>query len=403
VKQSRAWWQERSRGFLSESARLIQNRLGDKAVKAVFICGSFAAGDETIVLETSPPILLSDVDLVVVVVSLEDLLRWAPRRAELGAACEGLMGDVLFSGKVDVGVMLAKDLAELPARPGVYDMRARGRVLGGDPKMLELIPDYTPHDIAGREALALIENRVISLIDSRIRARSRDSRDLYERLYRIGRVYTDIGAAALSIDGSYVPGYAERRDLIQRRIAEKDQLVSALVRPEIRGSMDRWTRFKLEPSIGASGSFPEPGAVDELWENAARDILFFWRQAATRLLDAQRELSNPFPMDTLAGRMHTYHGWRNHARSWRTFLSGSSVSKCVDLAFALGMGLFSTSPLDRVREEGMKLLDHRLSRGAEITVSKAPGGFPHHGGRWGQAAAELCATWNELVFGRADG
>lgn len=403
MKQSRAWWQERSRGFLSESARLVQDRLGGETVEAVFVCGSFAAGDETIVLETSPPILLSDVDLVVVVASLEDLFKWRSKRAELGAACETLMRDVVFSGRVDVGVMLAKDLAELPARPGVCDMRRRGIVLGGDPRILELIPNYSPHDIMGREALALIENRVMSLIDSKIRRQGLDTLYSYPRLYRIARVYTDIGTAALSIAGAYVTGYGERCRLIRAKISEGDGLVSALVRTEIRGAMDRWTRFKLDPSIEAAGSSAEPEAMEELWENAARDIVFFWRQAATHLVDPQRELSKPLPLDALIGRMHTYHSWRNHARSWREYLSESPASRRMAFASTLGMRLFSTSPLDEVREEGVRLLEHLLSLGSATSISGAPGGFPHHGGEWGRVAAELCAIWNELEFGRANG
>jgi hypothetical protein len=51
----------------------------------------------------------------------------------------------------------------------------------------------------------------------------------------------------------------------------------------------------------------------------------------------------------------------------------------------------------------MKLLEHRLARGAETPVREAKGGFPHRGGDWERAAAELCSNWNALVFGRVDG
>ncbi|HVO76597.1 MAG TPA: hypothetical protein VMT60_01305, partial [Candidatus Bathyarchaeia archaeon] len=126
MKRSRAWWQERTKGFIPEFARVIEERLGADTLEAVFLCGSFALGEETVVLETEPPVLLSDVDLVAIVRSLDALSMWAPRRAELGAACESIMSDVRFSGRVDVGVMLAADLAALPPRPGVFDMRSSG-------------------------------------------------------------------------------------------------------------------------------------------------------------------------------------------------------------------------------------------------------------------------------------
>lgn len=360
-------------------------------------------GDETVVLGTAPPILLSDVDLVVIVASLDDLSEWAPRKAELGAACEALMGEVRFSGRVDVGVMLARDLSELPARPGVYDMRARGRVLGGNPRIIEKIPDYAPSDIMTREALTLIENRSISLLDSRPRGDCRGKATPYEHWYRIARVYTDIAAAALSVAGAYVPGYAARLDLIRRMVAEKDGLICTLVQPAALDMIEQWTRFKLEPSIAAQGWSPRPGASDELWENAARDILFFWRQAAARWLDPSCDIMNPPGVDMIAGRIRAYWNWRNHMRGWRAFLSKVPVWRRIPLAASLGLRLVSMSPIDVVREDGMRLLEHRLTRGPGVPVSGARGGFPHRRGSWDEAVTELCSVWNGLVFARTDG
>ncbi|MFA4948352.1 MAG: hypothetical protein WC674_07595, partial [Candidatus Krumholzibacteriia bacterium] len=217
MERSRAWWHSRSRAFLSECACLVEDRIGSETTEAVFLCGSFAAGDESVVLETDPPVLLSDVDFVVVVKSFEALIEWSGRRVELGAACEELWRDVRFSGRVDVGVMLARDLAAMPARPGVYDMRALGKVLAGNPEILERIPAYAPADITAREAVILIENRSISLLGARL-GRGRDGEtEPYGFLYRIARAYTDIAAAALSIGGAYVPGYAARADLIRAK------------------------------------------------------------------------------------------------------------------------------------------------------------------------------------------
>ena len=403
MKRSRAWWQERTRGFIPECARAIEKRLGAEAIEAIFVCGSFALGEETVVLETTPPVLLSDVDLVVVVKSLDNLFAWTSRRSELGAACERIVDDVRFSGRVDVGVMLAEDLAGLPPRPGVYDMRAKGRVLSGNPRILELVPDYAPSEITTREALILIENRMIALIDSRGNARRRAEAEPYGAWYRIARVYTDIAAAAVSIAGAYVPGYAVRRDLIRMKTERRDALLSGLLSAEVVGKIDRWTRYKLEPSIETAGAGPGPGAFDGLWEEAARDVLLFWRKAATRAREPRRDLSNPLRLEELAGKRRTYRNWRNHLRGWRAVLGEISGPRRMPCAVGLRARLVSGSPLDAVREAGVRLLDRRLTPGADLFVAGAPGGFPYHGGSWDDAAAELCSVWNNLVFGRAGG
>jgi predicted nucleotidyltransferase len=401
VEQSRAWWQERSRVFLSECARLLAGRVGEETVEAVFLCGSFAVGDETVVLETKSPILLSDVDLVVVVRSLENLLVWSKRRAELGAACEKLWGDVQFSGRVDVGVMLPGDLERLPARPGVYDMRARGVVLGGDPGILERIPLYAPGDLTGREAVILIENRAIALIDSRAGARREGNAEPYAYLYRIARVYTDMAAAALAIAGSYVPGYAARRDLLRAKTGtEPDGVLAKLVRPDFLGRIERWTKFKLEPSLETAGLSSEPRSLEALWEEAARDLVNFLRQAATGLLERHRNIPTPREVEELLGGARDRYNWRNHLRSWRAFLSELPALRRAALAASLGGKIVSRYPLDVVRHEGIRLLDLRLANGPETFVRGATGGFPHHGGPWNSAAAELCENWKRLVFGR---
>lgn len=391
------------RGFIPECARAIEKRLGAEAIEAIFVCGSFALGDESIVLETAPPVLLSDVDLVVVVKSLDALFAWTSRRSELGAACERIADDVRFSGRVDVGVMLAEDLAALPPRPGVYDMRAKGRVLSGNPRILELIPDYAPSEITAREALILIENRMIALIDSRGNAHRRPEAEPYGQWYGIARVYTDIAAAAVSIAGAYVPGYAARRDLIRMKTGRGDALFSGLLSTDIVGNIDRWTRYKLEPSIETAGVGSGPGAFDELWEEAARDVLLFWRKAATHAREPRCDLSNPLRVEELAGKRHMYRDWRNHVRGWRTVLGGVPGPRRIPCAAGLGVRLVSLSPLDAVREAGVRLLDRRLALGADSSVTGAPGGFPYHGGSWDDAAAELTCVWNNLVFGRAGG
>jgi hypothetical protein len=403
VERSRAWWQSRSRTFLSECARLVESRIGDKELEAIFLCGSFAAGDESIVLETDPPILLSDVDLVAVVQSLDALVAWNRRKAELGAACEELWREVRFSGRVDVGVMLAGDLAAMPARPGVFDMRALGKVLGGDPAILERIPAYAPSDITAREAVILVENRGVSLLDARPGKPVDGGTEPYGSLYRIARAYTDIAAAALSIAGAYVPGYAARGERIRSMAGTGgNDFLSSLIDPALRGKIERWTAFKLEPSSAAAGAYAGSPGIDRLWEEAANDLLAFWKRAVTGALDGRRE-SAGLSAGALSGRTGPSASRRDNLRAWKAYLSRVSVPRRIALCAALGKRLLSRNPIDAVRGEGMRLLEHRLTLGAAVPAPGARGGFPYRGGSWDRAAEELCSAWNDIVFGRANG
>jgi predicted nucleotidyltransferase len=403
VERSRAWWHSRSREFLSDCARLIVRLIGRDAIEAVYLCGSFAGGDESIVLETDPPLLLSDVDLVAVVKSIEALTRWRGRRAELGAACEELWKDVRVSGTVDVGVMLPRDLAAMSAKPGVYDMLVLGKVLEGNPGILEEIPRYAPSDITAREAIVLIENRAVSLLDARPGSDVAGEAEPYRFLYRIARVYTDIAAAALSIVGAYVPGYGARAVLIRERAGtEATDELARLVDPGLAGNIERWTAFKLEPSLGAAGMDGGSRALDGIWAAAAADLLAFWKRAVIAAI-GQRNEGTGAAVTELSGMVGASGGPRDNLRGWRSYLSGLAPARRIALCAALGPGLLRRNPLDVIRDEGMKLLEHRVVRGRDVPVRGGRGGFPHRAGAWDRAAEDLCAAWNALVFGRPNG
>jgi len=401
VKQSRAWWQGRSKVFLDQCARLIEERIGRAALDGVFLCGSFATGEESIVLETDPPQLLSDVDLVAVGASAGEIRKWSRRRAELGAACEALFGELRFVGRVEVGIMARESLRAQPAKPGVYDMRRAGVVLAGSPTILEAIPAYRPDDIKIEEALVLLENRVIPLLCAYPDAQREYAGSPYEFFYHTARVYTDIAVAALSIAGEYAPGYAARRDRIVA--GEKEGSGSALSKfmsPILVSKIDRWTRFKLDPSLETARLRPEPEALMALWNEAAGDLLAFWLFAAARRRGLDAEGRRPVPVAAVAGWSRDLGRWRDHLRGWRPILAGMGGGRSVGLAGELGARLFTASPSDIVRERGIRLLDSVLTHGPEVPVRGSRWGFPHGGGDWKTAVRQLHAAWTGIVFDR---
>jgi predicted nucleotidyltransferase len=390
-------------GFLTDVAALIADRIGSEHIRGVFVCGSVASGEETIVRETEPPLMLSDIDLVVVVGSLRLLRAWYPRRAELGIACERLLGSVTFVGRVDVGVLLPDDLARLGARPGVYDMRNAALMLHGARTLLESIPDYPSTAIDGREAIVLIENRIAALLGSYPGEADLSGSDLYRFLYHVARIYTDLAVATLCIAGRYEPGY-ERRWHVLRELVESEMhpLAASLVSPEILSKVDRWTAFKLEPTAAALGVAPDAAVLRRVWIDSARDILWFWRQANSYRRDHAADLLHPYPVDSFGDSRRDVRRWRDHLRSWSAYLSRYPAGKRFLIAASIGKNLVAASPLDVVRERGVKLLGARLAFGSERPVRGAPFGFPHGGGRWERAAAELSSVWMEIVSGRGE-
>jgi hypothetical protein len=400
VTRSRDWWQQRSSAFLDSCALLIEDRIGANRLGGVVLCGSFASGDESIVLETEPPILLSDVDLAVVVDSLEDLERWGPRRAELGAACEALLPEIRFAGRVDAGIMVRRDLRALPARPGVLDMKSEGRVLRGSGETLAEIPSYGAGDIPAREAVILVENRIASLLGLAGAPAEPAGGEWYRFRYEIAKTYTDIAAAALSLAGSYRAGYAERARIVAAAPRDGRSLAGRLVDAPLAARIESWTRFKVAPSRGAAAAGGNAVAAGALWEEAARDIDRFLTLAASFAACGEEGLRRPGAAGKLAKAGRRAGGPRERLRSWRGYLGRLGAGRALAIALSRGAGMLAAFPDDVIREHAARLLAHRVRRGADSSVERPPAGFPYRASSWREAAAELSAAWHENVFGR---
>ncbi|RJR31752.1 MAG: hypothetical protein C4574_00830 [Candidatus Latescibacterota bacterium] len=402
VTRTPEWWQQRSPAFLASCARLVEERVGADRLRGLVLCGSFATGDESIVLETEPPILLSDVDLAAVVGSLADLERWSPRRTELGAACEALLPEVRFAGRVDVGIMLPRDLAALPARPGVLDMKSAGRVLAGDPEILSAVPAYGPRDVPAREAVILVENRIAALLGLAAASAGPADEEWYRFRYEIAKVYTDVAAAALSVAGSYRAGYAERARIVSAAAGDPGSLLGRLVDEPLARRIASWTRFKIAPSRDSAAGADEGGGAEAAWERAASDLERFRALAASVAVSGEAGLSRPPSAERLAKAGRRAGTARDRLRSWRGYLARIGPRRAIEIAIARGAGMLAAFPDDVVREHAARLLSHRVRLGAGAPVARPPGGFPYRAAAWNEAASQLSAAWRGIVFGRED-
>jgi len=397
------WRQERFQPFLDACADLLIERIGERNVRGIFLCGSFAADEGSVVFETKIPIILSDVDLVVVLESLESMRAFYKIRNELGNACEKLMPKARFSGHVDIGMFLSESLRGLPPRPGVFEMKALGRMLYGDDKVLDLIPTFEPAAIGTREAVILIENRIISLLGAFFEKSGESRENIYSFLYEVARVYTDLATAALCLTCLYRPGYRIRWELLRTAIEDQDlDLLRRLLPAELVSKIGRWTIFKLSPSIENHGIATDDGFMMQLWEECERDILGFWRRGEAYVQDADVTLADPPSVSTLLATRKRSGKWIDHYRNWNWYLSGLPRMRRISLFFAIGKRLLSMNPIDIVREQGVILIDRHIDREADGYIPKPPGGFPHPGGTWRDVTASLVSVWRELVSGRKD-
>jgi len=394
------WWPGHFRSYIEACTAYLVDRIGERNVRTVILSGSFALNEGSVLFLESGPLFLSDIDLLIVLDSPE-AHAWAyGHRSELGEACEGLLPDAAFSGRFDVGTFLPGELRRLPSRPGVFDLKAHGVVLWGDGDVLSLVPGYRESQIGGEEALVLLENRVLSLLGEYPGSDAATSDITPSFRYGIARVYTDIATAALCLAHSYHPGYAVRARLVEERADAGP--IDRLVPRSLVAQVVRWTRFKLDPSLGHRELGGERNTPLEIWEAAAGAVLDTWKRGASYLLDP-REGTVDHPRAESLIRLRTGRGGGlDRLRFWKARLSRVPLAERIRVVASMRGDLLRIDPLEAIRYDGIRLIEHRLHAAADCPLPQLSFVACGGGGSWEEAAARAHRMWAEIVFGGKD-
>lgn len=376
-----AWYADVFPGFIEKCRDRIVENAGPENIVGLILSGSFASCEGSMVMLDGHPVFLSDMDLVLVVSSAASHAEIYHRRSIIGKECEELLPDVRFDGRIDIGVITPGELAGMPQSPGVFDIREKGVLLYGEKGLFGRFPSFNHSEIGADEALRLIENRMAAFLGYWPATDKPEGKDLSRFLYGVSRVYTDILTASLCAADSYQPGYAARAGFLA------DSTDASELRGELGRSLTddvvRWTRFKIDP------------VVERFWTGEDR-APYIWLEAAGVLLAVRERVSR---------NDHGRDPWRVQRlrelfRAWKAAVPDIPFTKRVILIIA---SLISgRGPEGRVREESLRLIRHAVGKGTGVGVGSAPGGYPHRGRSWEEAASMTSAEWRRLVTGREE-
>lgn len=376
-----SWYADVFPGFIGKCRDLIVGNAGPGNVEGLILSGSFASREGCVVMLDGGPVFLSDVDLLLVVSSPASHAELYPRRSIIGKACEDLLPDARFEGRIDVGIMMPGELTTMPMSPGVFDMRERGVLLHGEKGLLDRFPFFGPGEIGAGEAMRLLGNRMAAFLGDRPVMDMPEGKDLYGFLYGVSRVYTDILTASLCGGGVYRSGYVKRAEFLANSPEASE------VRRELGGSLTddavRWTRFKTDP------------VVDMFWSGEDR-AWPLWLEAAGNLLSVWDRISQKDNKRVPGGRLR----FRDLLRAWNAAVPDISFPDRLKLF--IGSLISGREPGGHIRGESVRLIRHAVEKGAGGVVGSAPGGYPHGGTSWEEAASRTSAEWCRLVTGREE-
>ena len=376
-----AWYAGVFPGFIEQCRDLIVEEAGAGNVKGLILSGSFASREGSIVLLDGNPVFLSDIDLLLIVPTLASHSEVYPGRSIIGKACEDLLPDARFEGRIDVGVVTEGELSGMPLSPGIFDMRERGVLLYGGKEILDRFPSFGPEDIGIVEALRLLENRMAAFLGDRPLTDMPEGKDLYRFLNGVSRVYTDIVTASLCAARLYRPGYAARGEFFTG--SPECTEVRGELGESLTGDAVRWTGFKTDP--GADRAWTGEESAWQMWLEAAGNLLAV-RDRISMMDHGRASRVGISNIDLL--------------RAWKTAVDGIPVIGRMRL---IAGSLFSRQePVGYIRERSVGLIRHAAEKGTGGIVASAPGGYPHLRTSWEKAASRTSAEWRRLVAGREE-
>lgn len=374
-------WNHRWFGqLLNEIVNMILEETGEEGVRGIFLCGSFATGEGTVIIREGKPVLISDIDLVVVVDSDRLHHRILGRRKNAGSMCERLTAEALFVGGISVGVYHISELPSLPPSPLVFDIREKAVTLYGNSGIREEISMVS---VTEEEGLRLLENRVPALLGSLPLRSSNDFISKVELAYSISKVYTDILVLILIFQNRYVPGYRARLELAKELYCSEGSMIPGTMIEKI----ERWTEYKLCPRAD--------GLTDQAeleWEEAGSDLLHYWRVFRS----GGRDRENPPGVTDLIPSLKSRYSLRDRIRRWKKFLKELPFTERLTRAVSLNTEILNLIPAEMINREGIRILDLLLERGEGSRLIFYGNGLRTFSGNAAEAAGSLYRLWSRL-------
>lgn len=215
----------------------------EASLRALVLAGSMARRESGWLLGSGGAILLGDAELLCV---LQDRAPW-PQPAERMAWRERLQARLWREGlqaSVSLTPVRARYLRTLPPHLFGYELRTTGRVLWGDPHVLDEAPQFQVSDLPREDAWRLLTNRLIELLPS---AAASEPPRTPQQVYPWVKLYLDMATSYLLFAGAYAPSYRVRSQRMRAQFEAQGRDNPGWVTSALVAQVEACTAWKLDP------------------------------------------------------------------------------------------------------------------------------------------------------------
>jgi len=255
---------------------------GNRAVSLI-VTGSAARGEATIVNSGNGWKLLGDAEFLLVVQQTAGAAD--ARRADtvMRESVRKLRSQGI-EASTGLAVVQVSYFKRLPPYIFSYELRVCGRVISGDPSILELIPKFSAGDISREDAWRLLCNRMIEQLRF-VGDLEGSPVQLTPRLhYATVKLYLDMATSYLAFIGGYAPTYRERAERLATLATEPINEAPFSLR-KFGARVAECTSWKV------TGDEEGRDRRVELWHEAIRYMRRLWRWEMIQLTNDHDDLS----------------------------------------------------------------------------------------------------------------
>ncbi|MFQ5835039.1 MAG: hypothetical protein ACE5HR_03865 [bacterium] len=235
-------------------ADCIESHVLDQASEdfvSFILTGSMSRGEGVAIIESDGRVrLYSDMDMLLVANDNGNIDRKLKKAKEIESALRKYLLLARVEGNAEVNIISRSCFRRFRENIFGCELKGHGKILWGEPSVLEEIPDLYPDKIPRHDAFALLNNRILEQLTSLEDVLHH--RDTSRNLYNISKLYLDIITSLLVFLGEYESTYAARNLKFKQVVRQFDSTSLAGCMKNLVEKADYWTHWRLHP--GTNGT-----------------------------------------------------------------------------------------------------------------------------------------------------
>ncbi len=295
-------------------ARECRTAFGGRLI-SVILTGSAARGEATIVSSGDGWKILGDAEFLVVLHQAGGSARIRSRDTLKRESAEKLRLQGI-EVTIGLGFVPVSYLKGLPAYIFSYELRECGKVVSGNPQILDVMPQFGASAISREDAWRLLCNRMIEQLEV-IGDLERAPQQLTNGLhYATVKLYLDMATSYLVFAGAYAPTYRERVQRLMMLASQADH-DSPFSLKDFGATVSECTSWKL------NGKEDDRNRSLRFWQEAISYAHQLWRWEIVQMTGASSKSTDTELWTRLAEALTV----REKIRGWLSVIKRSSASE----------------------------------------------------------------------------